>query len=174
MRMLGSGYSPRTVRAAKGRERIPGQISLRPQDTGAKRYVISAARDLNTRKKAEAKFREAAEAFEVLGDTEKRARYDRYGHQGLEGTGFHEFTNINDVFEAFGDLFGFGSIFGGRGRSRGPTRGADLETDLRLTLDEAAKGAKITITVRRHTVCAACTGTGSTTTIAAPPIARSR
>ncbi len=110
---------------------------------------------------AEAKFREAAEAFEVLGDADKRARYDRYGHQGLEGTGFHEFTNINDVFEAFGDLFGFGSIFGGRGRSRGPARGADLETDLRLTLEEAAKGAKKSISVRRHTVCAACTGTGS-------------
>jgi molecular chaperone DnaJ len=110
---------------------------------------------------AEAKFREAAEAFEVLGDADKRARYDRFGHQGLEGTGFHEFTNINDVFEAFGDLFGFGSIFGGRGRSRGPARGADLETDLRLTLEEAARGCKRTITVKRQTVCGVCTGTGS-------------
>ena len=66
-------------------------------------------------KEAEAKFKEAAEAFEVLGDANKRSRFDRYGHQGLEGTGFHEFTNINDIFDAFGDLFGFGSIFGGGG-----------------------------------------------------------
>ncbi|MBY0589325.1 molecular chaperone DnaJ [bacterium] len=110
---------------------------------------------------AEASFREAAEAFEVLGDADKRARYDRFGHSGLEGTGFHEFTNINDVFEAFGDLFGFGSVFGGRGRSRGPAKGADLETDLRLTLEEAAKGVRKSITVRRQTRCAACSGSGS-------------
>jgi molecular chaperone DnaJ len=110
---------------------------------------------------AEVKFREAAEAFEVLGDADKRQRYDRFGHAGLEGAGAHEFTNINDVFEAFGDLFGFGSVFGGQGRSRGPARGADLETDLRLTLDEAAKGTQKTITVKRQTRCAVCAGTGS-------------
>lgn len=110
---------------------------------------------------AEEKFKEAAEAFEVLGDEQKRSRYDRYGHQGLEGTGFHEFTNINDIFDAFGDLFGFGSVFGGGGRrSRGPAKGADIETDVKLTLDEAARGVKRSISVKRHVSCQTCNGSG--------------
>lgn len=110
---------------------------------------------------AEAKFKEAAEAFEVLGDQDKRQRYDRYGHAGLEGTGFHEFTNIHDIFEAFGDLFGFGSMFGGGGRrQRGPGRGADLETDLRLTLEEAGRGVEKKVTVRRMGLCKTCKGSG--------------
>lgn len=109
---------------------------------------------------AETKFKEAAEAFEVLGDAEKRQRYDRYGHAGLEGTGFHEFTNINDIFEAFGDMFGFGSIFGGGRRQRGPGRGADLETDLRLSLEEAARGVEKTVKLRRLAYCKACAGNG--------------
>lgn len=111
---------------------------------------------------AERKFKEAAEAFEVLGDQEKRSRYDRFGHSGLEGTGFHEFTNINDVFEAFGDLFGFGSLFGQGGgrRSRGPARGSDLETDVRLTLEEAARGSRKTLQIRRKVICQTCRGSG--------------
>lgn len=111
---------------------------------------------------AEKSFKEAAEAYEVLGDSDKRVRYDRYGHSGLEGTGFHEFTNINDVFEAFGDLFGFGSIFGGGGgrRSRGPARGADLETDVRLSLEEAARGVRKSLRIRRNITCKSCRGNG--------------
>jgi molecular chaperone DnaJ len=111
---------------------------------------------------AESKFKEAAEAFEVIGDADKRSRYDRYGHAGLDGTGFHEFTNVNDIFEAFGDLFGFGSLFGQGGkRQRGPARGADLETDVRLTLEEAARGTSKTISVKRHVLCPTCRGSRS-------------
>lgn len=110
---------------------------------------------------AEAKFKEAAEAFEVLGDGQKRQRYDRYGHEGLAGTGFHEFTNINDVFDAFGDLFGFGGLFGGgrRGR-RGPRPGNDLQVSLRLTLEEAAKGGTHDVRIQRQVACVSCGGTG--------------
>src|SRR6188508_1247335 len=61
---------------------------------------------------AERAFKEAAEAYEVLADAQTRARYDRFGHQGLEGTGHHGFSNVEDIFQAFGDLFGFGSLFG--------------------------------------------------------------
>ena len=109
---------------------------------------------------AERKFKEAAEAFEVLGDPEKRRRYDRYGHAGLEGTGFHEFTNVNDIFEAFGDMFGFGSLFGRSRRPRGPARGEDLETDLELTLEEAAVGGDKVVKVRRMALCKTCKGSG--------------
>lgn len=112
-------------------------------------------------KDAETKFKEAAEAFEVLGDQDKRHRYDRYGHAGLEGTGFHEFTNVQDIFEAFGDFFGLGSMFGGGNRrQRGPGRGADLETDLRLTLEESARGVEKKVQVRRMGLCKSCGGNG--------------
>lgn len=115
-------------------------------------------------KEAETRFKEAAEAFEVLGDADKRARYDRYGHQGLEGTGFHEFTNIEDIFEAFGDMFGLGGIFGGGGRRgggrRGPRPGADLQVGLRIKLQEAATGCTKTVNVRRRVRCSSCNGNG--------------
>lgn len=113
-------------------------------------------------KEAEQKFKEAAEAFEVLGDPEKRSRYDRFGHQGLEGTGFHEFTNIDEVFDMFGDLFGFGSIFGNRrGRRRGPRPGNDLQVGMRLTLHEAANGVTKEVHLRRHARCSTCSGSGA-------------
>ncbi len=109
---------------------------------------------------AEAKFKEAAEAFEVLSDADKRNRYDRFGHQGLEGTGVHDFSNIEDIFDAFGDLFGFGGFFGGGGR-RGPRRGANLKTSVSLTLDEAAKGVTKTLKVDRAVSCETCSGSGA-------------
>src|ERR1044072_2877639 len=84
------------------------------------------------------RFKEAAEAFEVLNDAEKRARYDRYGHAGLNGQfGAHHFTDVEDIFSAFGDLFG--DLFGGR--TRNPRRkGRDVRCDVTLTLKEAANG----------------------------------
>jgi molecular chaperone DnaJ len=100
----------------------------------------------------------------VLGDAQKKSRYDRYGHEGLAGTGFHEFTNINDIFDAFGDLFGFGGIFGGArgggGRRRGPRAGNDLQVGLRLTLEEAARGGTHEVRVQRNVNCQSCAGSG--------------
>src|SRR5215207_430675 len=85
---------------------------------------------------AEARFKEAAEAYEVLSDAEKRALYDRYGHEGLQRGGFGGFRDVNDVFSAFSDIFG--DLFGGGGRTAG---GADIEAQIELTLEEAASGA---------------------------------
>jgi molecular chaperone DnaJ len=113
------------------------------------------------------KFKEAAEAFEVLSHSEKRARYDRYGHSGLAGAGggAPEFHDVNDIFEAFGDVFGeglFGDLFGGgrRGRRRAH-RGGDVQCDITLDLIEAARGASKTIKFRRHHQCTACGGSGA-------------
>ena len=119
-------------------------------------------------KQAEEKFKECAEAYEVLSDAEKRKRYDQFGHEGLRGMGMHDFSRMNfdDIFSMFGldDLLG--GIFGGRGRRTtgrraGPTRGYDLETTVELTLDDIAQGAEKTIEFTRQDVCAECNGNGS-------------
>ena len=113
---------------------------------------------------AEDKFKEAAEAYEVLSDATKRRVYDQYGHDGLKGRGFDpNFTDMGDIFSAFSDMFG--DIFGmgggrGRGGQRGPRRGADLEYPLRLDFMEAAHGCQKSITVHRHAHCDTCTGSG--------------
>jgi molecular chaperone DnaJ len=111
------------------------------------------------------KFKEAAEAYEVLRDAEKRARYDRYGHAGVAGAaeGFH---SVEDIFEAFGDIFGggvFGEFFGGGSarRTRRTRRGADLRCDVQLTLEEAAAGVKKTVRFKRSELCQACGGSGA-------------
>ncbi len=108
-------------------------------------------------------FKEAAEAFEVLSDPDKRARYDRFGHAGVGGAAPH-FTDINDIFSAFGDIFGegiFGDIFGGsRGRSR-VRRGADVCASVRLDLLEAARGVTKVVEFERHEKCGDCSGTGA-------------
>ena len=90
-------------------------------------------------------FKEAAEAYEVLGDVDKRARYDRFGHAGVDGAG-SQFSSAEDIFSAFGEIFGgggglFGDLFGG-GRGGRPRRGADIRVDLELTLEEAASGVR--------------------------------
>jgi molecular chaperone DnaJ len=120
-------------------------------------------------KEAEAKFKECAEAYEVLSDTEKRQRYDQFGHEGLRGAGMHDFSrmNVEDIFSMFGFEDFFGGIFGGSGRGRrasrrgGPTRGYDLETAVELTLDDIAKGTEKTIEFTRQDTCSVCNGTGA-------------
>ncbi len=112
-------------------------------------------------------FKESAEAFEVLHDAEKRARYDRFGHAGVEGGGAPHFSDINDIFDAFGDIFGggiFGDIFGGGGGRRGGRRvrrGADVHCEVSIDLFEAARGANKTIRFSRHKKCTACNATGA-------------
>src|ERR1700755_1601355 len=113
-------------------------------------------------KEAEDKFKEAAEAYSVLSDAEKRARYDRFGHQGV-GTGAGGFdpgfTNIEDIF----DLFGFGDMFGGgRGQRRSSAqRGSDLRYDLEITLEEAATGKAEQMRIPRLESCEECGGKGT-------------
>ncbi len=112
-------------------------------------------------KDAEDKFKESSEAYEVLSDPDRRARYDRFGHQGVEGfggSGGFNNVNINDIFgEIFGDIFG--GRGGGRGRAR--NRGADLRYNLELTFEEAAFGSEVTVKIPRPKRCEACEGTGS-------------
>ena len=110
------------------------------------------------------RFKEAAEAYEVLNDAEKRARYDQYGHAGLEGGG-SQFHDVEDIFEAFGGLFG--DLFGGgggrrRGGGRRQRRGADVRCDATLDLEEAAKGVTKTVEFARSKACGTCGATGVT------------
>lgn len=112
---------------------------------------------------AEEKFKEAAEAYEILSDADKRAAYDRMGHSAFEGGaggGFGGF-NAQDIFSNFGDIFG--DMFGGRsgGGQQRQRRGADLRYVLELTLEEAVKGVKKTISFTAPAVCEACNGKGA-------------
>jgi len=115
---------------------------------------------------AEERFKEAAEAYAVLGDGEKRARYDRFGHAGVSGAGPGGGPGFNpDIFADFsdilGDIFGFGGGFGGRGRRGGPTRGADLRFDLEIGFDESLHGTETTIQIPREEHCDTCSGSGA-------------
>jgi molecular chaperone DnaJ len=123
-------------------------------------------------KAAEEKFKEAAEAYEVLSDQEKKAQYDRFGHAGLNnrgGFGGGQGMNMEDIFSNFGDIFGddiFGSFFGGGGaRQRGGkvrgTRGSNLRIKLKMNYEEIAKGANKTVKVKKYTSCTTCSGSGA-------------
>lgn len=113
-------------------------------------------------KESEEKFKEAAEAYAVLSDSQKRSRYDQFGHSGMGGAGGAGFdpgfTNIEDIF----DLFGFGDMFGGGGRGRSSVqRGADLRYDLQITLEEAATGKDEKLKIPRLESCEECDGKGT-------------
>jgi molecular chaperone DnaJ len=113
-------------------------------------------------KEAEERFKEAAEAYEVLSDQEKRGLYDRFGHAGLQQSGFTGFRDFDDIFSSFGDIFeeffGFSSR-GGRSRVH---RGADLRYDLAIDFMDAVFGKETEIDVSRHEPCDDCHGTGTT------------
>ncbi|MDT8309538.1 MAG: molecular chaperone DnaJ [Bacteroidales bacterium] len=115
---------------------------------------------------AEEKFKEAAEAYEVLSNVDKRRKYDQFGHAGLRnGQGGGGFSmDIEDIFSHFGDIFGgnFGG-FGGtsRGRSRRVNRGSNLRIIVKLTLEEVVKGVEKKIKVNKYVSCSACRGTGA-------------
>ncbi len=124
---------------------------------------------------AEARFKEAAEAYEVLGNDEKRVRYDRFGHAGVRGAaggaggpGFNDFGDIfdrfRDIFEGAGTQGGFGDMFGGGRTRRGPQKGrpgSDLRIKLSLTLEEIAEGVEKNVKVRKFVACGVCEGTGA-------------
>lgn len=107
------------------------------------------------------RFKEAAEAFEVLNDPEKRSRYDRFGHAGVTGQagGGSGFSDVEDIFSAFGDMFG--DMFTGGGGRRRARAGRDVRCDVTLTLHEAAEGTTKTVEFQRHESCEDCDGSGA-------------
>src|SRR5438132_1199347 len=110
-------------------------------------------------KDAEEKFKEAAEAYEVLSNRDKRQRYDRYGHAGLANNGGPTFRDASSVFDLFGDIFG--DIFGSARGRHGPRGGRDLQIDIEIDLFEAARGVTRTITIPRQENCPECGGDGA-------------
>ena len=118
-------------------------------------------------KQAEEHFKEAAEAYAVLADSQKRSLYDRFGHAGISGAGAGGgfdptiFADFSDIFAGLGDAFGFGDIFGSRRRKGGPQRGADLRYDLEITFEESARGTETTNQLPREETCEPCKGSGA-------------
>lgn len=120
---------------------------------------------------AEEKFKEAAEAYEVLSDNDKKAQYDRYGHAGVSGNGrgYGGGMNMEDIFSQFGDIFGddiFGSFFSGGARGQGGrrsrgVRGSNLRVKIKLNYEEIAKGVTKNIKVKKHVACSTCNGSGA-------------
>jgi molecular chaperone DnaJ len=117
---------------------------------------------------AEERFKEAAEAYAVLADRDKRSLYDRFGHAGVSGAGAGAggfdpsvFAGFEDIFGNLGDLFGFGDVFGGRRRRSGPQRGSDLRYDLEITFEESFDGTETAIQIPREETCETCKGTGA-------------
>ena len=118
-------------------------------------------------KEAEAKFKEAAEAYEVLSDDAKRKRYDQYGHAGLRGQAGHDFSHmdVGDIFSMFEDIFG-DALGGGRRRGGGgggarAQRGYSLETQVEITLDDVLRGATREVEFTRQDLCETCSGSGA-------------
>ena len=123
-------------------------------------------------KEAEEKFKEAAEAYEVLSDDDKKARYDQYGHAGVGGAagggGFGQGMSVDDIFEHFGDIFGgfgFGGFGGGGGGSRRGGRrvskGSNIRVKVKLNLQEIAQGVEKKLKVQKYVSCQHCSGTGA-------------
>ncbi len=126
-------------------------------------------------KQAEEKFKEAAEAYEVLSDATKRRRYDQFGHEGMRGTDFRPFTNVDDIFSQFGDIFGqsgfggsvFDEMFGRTGGSQRQHRtqtgqpGSDLKLRLKLSLEDVASGIEKKLKIKKLMMCDTCRGSGA-------------
>lgn len=142
---------------------VSRSASEREISSAYRKLAVKYHPDSNPDGEATVLFKEAAEAYEILSDPEKRARYDQYGHAGVEGAA-RSFGSAEDIFDAFSDIFG-GGIFdgffgGGRSRGRRVRKGADVKVEISLTLEEAAKGVVRTIEIPRSKTCETCDGTG--------------
>jgi molecular chaperone DnaJ len=146
-------------------------VSRDAQDADIKKAFRRLARELHPDvnshdPQAEEKFKEAAEAYEVLSDSERRATYDRYGHEGLRSGGyspnFEGFGSVADIFEAFfGGGGAFGDIFGGGGRPGGPATGGDIATAAEIDLQQAASGVEVEVSFEAIERCEHCHGNGA-------------
>ncbi len=112
------------------------------------------------------RFKEAAEAYKVLSDANQRAVYDRYGHEGLKGSGFRGFSGMEEIFDFGSDIFGsmFGDLFG-FGRSRGggprPSKGSNVKMRMALSFEESYRGTEKEVDLPRYSTCGQCNGTGA-------------
>jgi molecular chaperone DnaJ len=146
-------------------------VSRSADDAEIKKAFRKLARelhpDVNKEPDAEARFKEAAEAYEVLSDPDRRATYDRYGQEGLRSGGyspnFEGFGSVADIFEAFfgGAGGGFGGMFGGGGAPGGPVQGGDVAAGAEITLEQAATGAAVEVAYDAVTRCENCRGNGA-------------
>ncbi len=147
---------------------VPRDASVADIKAAYRRLAVQYHPDRNPdNPEAEERFKEASEAYAVLSDADQRARYDRFGHQGMEGQGPSGFdpSAFGDFADILGDLFGFGfgDVFGSRrrgARSSGPRRGHDLQYTLPMTLEEAARGIERSVRIPRLEPCSACSGSG--------------
>ncbi len=115
-------------------------------------------------KEAETMFKSAAEAYGVLSDQDKRRKYDQFGHEGLRGSGVSGFSGFDDIFDAFGDIFGgsiFEGMFGGGRRGRGGKRGRNLRCDMKIELVDVITGVEKTLEISRKEPCGDCKGSGA-------------
>ncbi len=157
---------------------VPKSASVEDVKKAYRKLAMQYHPDRNPgNKDAEEKFKEAAEAYEVLSDQDKRSRYDRFGHEGVrQGADFHDWsnTNPNDIFSVFNDIFGggfggsiFDDFFGGgaraRSRSGAPAgeRGSDLKISVKLTIEEIGAGVEKKIKIKRQEKCQTCGGSGA-------------
>ena len=147
-----------------GVERSAGEQELK---AAYRKLALKYHPDRNQgRKDAEEKFKEAAEAYSVLCDPNKRAAYDRFGHAGLSAQGVggfdpSAFVGFEDILGGLGDFFGFGDLFGGGRRPGGPQQGAHLRYDLEISFIEAAKGTETSVQFPRAETCESCRGSGA-------------
>jgi len=141
---------------------VPRNASEQEVKSAYRKQALKSHPDRNPGdKRAEERFKEAAEAYSVLGDPEKRRRYDAYGHAGVAaGAGFTDPTIFADFGDILGDFFGFGDLFGARRRG-GPRRGADLRYSLELSFEEALFGTETHIQIPREETCKGCGGSGA-------------
>jgi len=141
---------------------VPRDASLEEIKKSYRRLALKYHPDRNPGdKEAEEKFKEAAEAYEVLSDPEKREIYDRYGHDGLSSTGFQGFSGFDDIFASFSDIFENIFGFGTTRQERYRARSDDLRFDLTLSFEEAALGTTKEITIEKLALCEDCRGRGA-------------
>ena len=141
---------------------VPGDASDEEIKKAYRRLAMKFHPDRNPDDpEAEARFKEAAEAYEVLRDPQKRAHYDRFGHEGLNGAGFQGFRSTEDIFSTFSDIFGEFFGFGSTSRGPRPQPGADLRYNLTLAFRDAAKGAEVDLQIPRNEKCESCDGSGA-------------
>ncbi len=161
---MSAGQVPRDYYDVLGVPRDAGEADIKK---AFRRLARELHPDVNSHDpEAEDKFKEAAEAYEVLSDPDRRATYDRYGHEGLRSGGyapnFETFGSVADIFEAFFGGGAFGSAFGGGGRrTGGPVQGGDVGVGVEIDLADAAHGSKVDVSYEGITLCEHCRGNGA-------------